>query len=145
MGVDVIPLGEAPSGRPADSFRPVGAYRAAVKGVPEAGLLVMEVTVTVAGADVMRQLAGLLGRFDGRERSASSEPALAVDLLRWWEAHQASHVPFLAVLPSGRAVGMAWLAIAARVPRPDRQERLFGDIQSVYVVPEHGRWASAPL
>ncbi len=32
---------------------------------------------------------------------------------------------------------MAWLALAARVPRPGRTGRLCGDVQSVYVVPEH--------
>ncbi len=93
--------------------------------------------VRVAGADDMRQLAGLLGRFDEGEQPAGARPASAGDLLRWWAGHQASHVPFLAVLASGSAVGMAWLAITARVPRPGGWGRLCGDIQSVYVVPEH--------
>lgn len=93
--------------------------------------------VRVAGADDMGQLAGLLGRFDGRELPAGPEPVFAAELLRWWETHQASHVPFLGVIPPGAAVGMAWLAIAARVPRPGRQGRRCGDVQSVYVVPEH--------
>lgn len=91
--------------------------------------------VRVAGADDMRQLAGLLGRFDESEQPDG--PAFATDLLRWWEAHQASHVAFLAELPSGTSVGMAWLAIAAKVPRPGGRGRLCGDIQSLYVVPEH--------
>jgi GNAT superfamily N-acetyltransferase len=93
--------------------------------------------VRVAGADDMGQLAGLLARFGEPGRPAGAEPAFAADLLRWWEDHQASHVPFLAVLPSGASVGMAWLAIAARVPRPGGPSRICGDVQSVYVVPEH--------
>lgn len=93
--------------------------------------------VRVAGADDMGQLARLLGQFDEGEQPDGAEPAFATDLLRWWEAHQASHVAFLAVLPTGTAVGMAWLAIAARVPRPGGRGRLCGDIQSVYVVAEH--------
>lgn len=95
------------------------------------------VQVRVADADDMGQLAGLLGRFAERDQSAGAGPAFAADLRRWWEAHQGSHVPLLAVLPSGAAVGMAWLAITARVPRPGGQGRLCGDVQSVYVVPEH--------
>jgi len=93
--------------------------------------------IRVAGAGDVDQLAGLLGRFAQPEQPADAESAFAADLLSWWEAHQASHVPFLAALPSGAAAGMARLAIAARVPRPGGQGRLCGDVQSVYVVPEH--------
>ncbi|MEO7981828.1 MAG: GNAT family N-acetyltransferase [Sporichthyaceae bacterium] len=96
--------------------------------------------VRVAGADDMGHMAGLLGQFDEPEHPAGPEPVFAAELLRWWGAHQASHVPFLGVIPSGAAVGMAWLAIAARVPRPGGQGRLCGDVQSVYVVP-HNRSA----
>lgn len=93
--------------------------------------------VRVGAAEDMGQLAELLQRFDERDQPAGPEPVFAAELRRWWEAHQASHVPFLGVIPSGAAVGMAWLAIAARVPRPGGQGRLCGDVQSVYVVPEH--------
>jgi GNAT superfamily N-acetyltransferase len=95
------------------------------------------VEVRVGGPDDIVQLAELLGEFDERDQPHGAEAAFAADLLRWWESHQASHQPFLAVLPSGAAVGMAWLAIAARVPRPGRPGRLCGDVQSVYVEPEH--------
>ncbi len=36
----------------------------------------------------------------------------------------------------GVVVGMAWLAIVARPPTPDRPERTTADVQTVYVAPE---------
>lgn len=42
----------------------------------------------------------------------------------------------LAVL-EGELVGMAWLAVFDRVPNPGALHRLSGDVQSVFVVPEH--------
>jgi GNAT superfamily N-acetyltransferase len=90
--------------------------------------------IRLAVPEDVAHLAGLLARF--AERDESEGAAFAPDLLRWWEDHD-SHVAYLALLPSGDAVGMAWLALAARVPRPGRGPRLCGDVQSVFVVPEH--------
>jgi GNAT superfamily N-acetyltransferase len=90
--------------------------------------------IRVAGPDDVGHLAGLLGRFAECEEPEGA--AFAPDLLRWWTTHDDSHVAFLAVLPSGDAVGMAWLALIARVPRPGGAARVCGDVQSVYVVPE---------
>lgn len=53
----------------------------------------------------------------------------------WARAHRDSHIAFAAV-SSGRAVGMAWLALVARVPAPLRMDRLSGDVQSCFVLPE---------
>jgi len=53
----------------------------------------------------------------------------------WLGAHQSTHMPFLAQV-GGDVVGMAWLMIADRVPSPSRPHRRYGDVQSVYVVPE---------
>ncbi|GIF67650.1 N-acetyltransferase [Asanoa ishikariensis] len=53
----------------------------------------------------------------------------------WLAEHQASHLPFLAE-DGERAVGMAWLMVAERVPTPRSRSRRSGDVQSVYVVPE---------
>ena len=84
--------------------------------------------------DDVGHLARLLAMFaEGEEPEGA---AFAPDLLRWWAEHD-SHLALLAVLPSGNAVGMAWLALTARVPRPGGGARLCGDVQSVYVVPEH--------
>jgi GNAT superfamily N-acetyltransferase len=90
--------------------------------------------IRVAFPDDVAQLAGLLGRFADYDQATGV--AFAPDLLRWWSEHD-SHVAFLAVLPSGDAVGMAWLALTERVPRSGGGARLCGDVQSVYVVPEH--------
>jgi GNAT superfamily N-acetyltransferase len=92
----------------------------------------MEIRVAVP-ADV-GSLAGLLAQF--AESEGQQGAAFAPDLLRWWADHD-SHLAFLAVLSSGEAVGMAWLALTARVPRPGGAARLCGDVQSVFVVPEH--------
>ena len=91
----------------------------------------------LAGVEDAGHLAGLLRRFADHEEFAGEEQTFAQDLLSWWEAHLDSHVPFLALLAPSRAVGMVWLALAARVPRPGRTSRLCGDVQSLYVVPEH--------
>jgi len=53
----------------------------------------------------------------------------------WLVEHLPTHLPFVAEL-DGAVVGMAWLAVAERVPSVDRRYRRFGDVQSVYVVPE---------
>jgi GNAT superfamily N-acetyltransferase len=95
------------------------------------------VETRLAGADDVEQLAELLHRFADRGEPTGVEQAFTPDLRRWWDAHHDSHLAFLAVLPTGAVVGMAWLALAARVPRPGLTGRLCGDVQSVYVVPEH--------
>jgi len=48
----------------------------------------------------------------------------------------ATHVPFVAEV-DGTVVGMAWLMLADRVPAPTRRHRRTGDVQAVYVAPEH--------
>lgn len=98
-------------------------------------LQVME--IRVAGAGDVGRLAELISRFAELGEPAGSGRAFAPDLLGWWDVHHDSHIPFLALLPSSGAVGMAWLALTARVPRPGGTSRLCGDVQSVYVVPEH--------
>jgi hypothetical protein len=74
--------------------------------------------IRVAGEEDIRHLAGLLVRFADEEDMAAVEQIFAEHLLGWWRAHNESHVPFLATLSSTDAVGMAWLAVTARVPRP---------------------------
>ena len=63
----------------------------------------------VGGAADVAHLADLIWRFAGDDGPpAGFEQAFAEDLRVWWEAQGGSHVPFLAVLSSGRAIGMAW-------------------------------------
>lgn len=54
----------------------------------------------------------------------------------WACAHESSHRCLVAV-SAGGFIGMAWLAITPRVPTPDAFQRASGDVQSVFVRPEH--------
>lgn len=54
----------------------------------------------------------------------------------WALDHRATHLPFVAEV-GGALAGMAWLMLSDRVPAPGAMDRRFGDVQSVYVVPEH--------
>jgi GNAT superfamily N-acetyltransferase len=54
----------------------------------------------------------------------------------WARAHRETHVPHVAVLGES-VIGMAWLALTPRVPKVGGFERLSGDLQSCYVLPEH--------
>ena len=82
-------------------------------------------------------LAELLLQFAGEDGTTTDRQRFPTDLLRWWETHRESHLPFLALHPSGAPTGMAWLALTTRVPRPGATSRRSGDVQSLYVVPEH--------
>ena len=57
----------------------------------------------------------------------------------WARQHAASHIPVVAAAGSD-IVGMAWLALAPRVPTTSSLARLSGDLQSCYVLtPYRGR------
>lgn len=70
------------------------------------------------------------------ERAQQSVESFAVDLQEWWSDHGDSHLAFVARLAGSGVVGMAWLALVPRVPRPGVTTRSSADIQSVFVVPE---------
>lgn len=91
-------------------------------------------TVRRGGSDDLADLTRLLLAFSGAE--AADADGFEAALGRWIAEHQTSHVPFLAYV-AGEAVGMAWLALTARVARPARAERRSGDLQSVFVLPEY--------
>ncbi|NUR99796.1 MAG: GNAT family N-acetyltransferase [Kribbellaceae bacterium] len=61
--------------------------------------------------------------------------SFAADLDGWW-IDNPSHMAFVAQAGGGALVGMAWLAVVPRVPRPGITTRRSADIQSVFVVPE---------
>jgi GNAT superfamily N-acetyltransferase len=67
--------------------------------------------------------------------TGSDRAELVAAFTVWLVDHIRSHRPFLAVTDSG-PVGIAWLMVAERVPTPARWHRRYGDVQSVYVVPE---------
>jgi GNAT superfamily N-acetyltransferase len=99
----------------------------------------MEVTVRRGTAEDASVLAGLRWRGEVDEHGATPDIDRAAYLdrfIRWTLDHRATHMPFLAEV-DGAPAGMAWLMLADRVPAATRMHRRFGDVQSVYVVPEH--------
>lgn len=71
------------------------------------------------------------------ERGEQTIESFGADLAAWWSAHKESHRAFIAVVGTAQPVGMAWVALVPRVPRPGVTDRRSGDIQSVFVLPEH--------
>lgn len=91
-----------------------------------------------AHADDVADLARLLWLDTcGEKPEQRSVDPFAAELARWWAAHQDSHLAFVARLVEPEIVGMAWVALVPRVPRPGATSRLSADIQSVFVMPEH--------
>ncbi|MFB7250784.1 GNAT family N-acetyltransferase [Microbacterium sp. NPDC056234] len=73
---------------------------------------------------------------DRGEHPSMSETQYVSAAVDWAREHAASHVPFVAVADA-EIVGMAWLALAPRVPTTHSIDRLSGDLQSCYVLPSH--------
>lgn len=71
------------------------------------------------------------------ERAAQSVEEFEPELAAWWADHDESHLAFTASVAADGLVGMAWLALLPRIPRPGNAERRSADIQSVFVIPEH--------
>ncbi|WP_329571865.1 GNAT family N-acetyltransferase [Kitasatospora sp. NBC_01266] len=93
--------------------------------------------ISQANPDDVADLARLLWldthHEDPAERSVDD---FAAQLAQWWATRQDSHVAFVARLLQPEIVGMAWVALVPRVPRPGATSRLSADIQSVFVMPE---------
>jgi GNAT superfamily N-acetyltransferase len=95
------------------------------------------VRISQANVDDVADLARLLWLDTHHEEPAQRfVDAFAAELAPWWAAHQDSHVAFVARLLRPEIVGMAWVALVPRVPRPGAVTRLSADIQSVFVLPE---------
>ncbi|WP_152363902.1 GNAT family N-acetyltransferase [Microlunatus speluncae] len=69
------------------------------------------------------------------EPAPEAVDAFAAELTTWWSARQDSHLVFVARLARPEILGMAWVALIPRVPRPGATSRLSADIQSVFVLP----------
>jgi GNAT superfamily N-acetyltransferase len=107
----------------------------------------MQVTARKGRAADAVALARLRWRWSVEERTyAETDRAAFLELFSLWVIeHLSTHLPFLAEV-NARAVGTAWLMVADRVPSPARRDRRFGDVQSVYVVPElRGRGVGGAL
>ncbi len=102
--------------------------------------------VGIAGPQDVGHLARLLELFASPAERARSTGSFDVDLAGWWAEHVRTHIPFLARDPGADVVGMAWLALVPRVPRPGLTTRLSADVQSVFVLPaQRGRGIGAAL
>lgn len=103
--------------------------------------------ISQASADDLSDVARLLWLDTRDEEPAQrSVDGFAAELAQWWSAHEDSHLAFVARLLGPEIVGMAWVAMVPRVPRPGATSRLSADIQSVFVVPEHrGRGVGSAL
>lgn len=94
------------------------------------------VMISQANAEDVADLARLLWLDTyGDEPAQGPADAFEAALAHWWVAHRDSHLAFVARLHS-KIVGMAWVALVPRVPRPGATGRLSADIQSVFVMPE---------
>ncbi|WP_353651050.1 GNAT family N-acetyltransferase [Nakamurella sp. A5-74] len=55
---------------------------------------------------------------------------------QWAREHRSTHLPHIAVTPGGSLLGMAWLALTARVASASNIDRCSGDLQSCFILPE---------
>ena len=93
--------------------------------------------VSQASVDDVTDLARLLWLDTRHEEPAQrSVDAFAAELAHWWAVRQDSPLAFVARLGQPEIVGMAWVALVPRVPRPGATSRLSADVQSVFVMPE---------
>ena len=92
----------------------------------------------LAHADEMEQVAELAWHNGSpQEQAAQSLAAFMPAFADWCAEHQHTHLPVVAELEGGGLVGMAWLVVVPRVPRPGDLGRRSADLQSVFVLPEH--------
>ncbi len=99
--------------------------------------------ICIAGPEDRAHLARLLWlNAVPDEQAKQSVESFALDLDAWWTDHNDSHLAFVARVAESESdfesevVGMAWLALVPRVPRPGATARRSADIQSVFVVSE---------
>lgn len=93
--------------------------------------------IVQASADQVTLLARLLyADHGGEDPSQERVDAFATALADWWGARGSSHRCFVAQNSDSEVVGMAWVAVLPRVPRPGATDRLAADIQTVFVRPE---------
>jgi GNAT superfamily N-acetyltransferase len=110
-----------------------------ISGTGRAGRL-MDVLIELAGTHDTDALARLVWLDTADTEPTPEELAtFSGHLSAWWDTCRDSFTAYLAREASGAAIGVAWVSLAPRVPRPGALERFSGDIQTVYVVPAHRR------
>ncbi|PZE84247.1 GNAT family N-acetyltransferase [Curtobacterium sp. MCBD17_032] len=97
-----------------------------------------DVVIRASRADDMPAVADLRWRWRVDEDGIApvgTPASYRVAVTRFAAAHPETHRCVVAE-HGGVVVGMAWLAIVARPPTPDRPARSTADVQTVYVAPE---------
>jgi GNAT superfamily N-acetyltransferase len=94
----------------------------------------MRITVRKGSADDAAALSGLRLAAQAEDGTGGDAAAFGGHLAAWMTRHRDTHLPFVAEV-DGTVAGMAWLSVGERVPSVDAPHRLFGDLQSVYVLP----------
>ncbi|MCP2251676.1 Acetyltransferase (GNAT) domain-containing protein [Prauserella aidingensis] len=97
-----------------------------------------ESTIRTARDDELPLLAGMRWRWviDRGDEPTTTRDEFAAAFVSWARAHTDTHHPLVVVL-ADEVIGMAWLALQPRVPSPRSTDRMVGDLQCVYVEPEH--------
>jgi GNAT superfamily N-acetyltransferase len=99
----------------------------------------MEIVIRRGTAEDAPALARLRWQWRADERNEAPgdvDRATFVDFFAGWVVdHLNTHLPYVAEV-DGRLAGMAWLMLTDRVPSVTNLDRRFGDVQSVYVVPD---------
>jgi GNAT superfamily N-acetyltransferase len=91
-----------------------------------------------ATQDDIEQLAELVWLdTHGEEPTQPALDAFTAELRSWWSSHRDTHFAFVARDSDHAIVGMAWVALVSRVPRPSATGRISADIQTVFVLPDH--------
>ena len=94
--------------------------------------------ITQAGPDDVEDLAQLLWKdTHNEEPTQASLDAFTTELAHWWANHRETHTAFVARDTRPAIIGMAWIALLPRIPRPGATNRMSADIQTVFVMPQH--------
>ncbi|PSL37696.1 acetyltransferase (GNAT) family protein [Labedella gwakjiensis] len=107
-----------------------------------------DVVVRVAGPTEIAEAARMRWTWVVDEKGGEphgSEAEFVEGTVAWAERNADTHTCFVAEIDD-EVVGMAWMAVAPRVPSPRAFERRNADVQSVYVSPSvRGRGVGAQL
>lgn len=99
-----------------------------------------DITIRRARDEELEQTLRLRWQWSVVERGESaevSEDAFVRQAAAWARAHTSTHLAHVAVTSAGEIIGMAWLALTPRVATTRSFDRLYGDLQSCYVLPEY--------
>lgn len=95
------------------------------------------IDVRPARADEIPAVARLRWRWllENKTEPAGTQESFVRSFESWARASAGTHRCMVLVC-GNEVIGMAWLALIQRVPTPRSVERLSGDVQCVYVLPE---------